>query len=51
MVMMRKELVSPVLSYSEKRRADVNADGKVDISDAVELQKYILDGTYFTSVK
>ncbi len=51
MVMMRKELVSPVLSYSEKKRADVNADGKVDISDAVELQKYILDGTYFTAVK
>lgn len=51
MVMMRKELVSPVLSYSEKRRADVNADGKVDVSDAVELQEYILDGTYFTAVK
>lgn len=50
-VMMRKEIVSPVLSYSEKKRADVNADGKVDTADAVELQKYILDGTYFTAVK
>ncbi len=51
MVLMRMELCSPVMNSSEKRRADVNNDGSVNISDAVELQKYILDGEYFTAIK
>lgn len=50
MIFMRSELTDNKLDCSAKRRADVDANGKVEISDAVQLQKYIMTGKSFTAV-
>ena len=51
MVLMRQELVSDKLDRSTKRRADVDADGKVGVADAVQLQSFQLKGGSFSAVK
>lgn len=50
MTFMRSELTDNKLDRSAKKRADVDANGKVEISDAVQLQKYIMTGKSFTAV-
>ncbi len=51
MVLMRQELCGPVLSVVQKLSADVNADGLVNVADAVELNRHILAGEIFTALK
>lgn len=50
MVLMRQELVSDKLDRSTKRRADVDADGKIGVADAVQLQSFLLKGESFSAV-
>lgn len=42
MVLMRQELINDRLDRRTKRRADLDADGKVTIADAVQLQSFLL---------
>ena len=44
MVLMRKELIAPSLDRRAERRADVDANGKIGVADAVQLQSYLLKG-------
>lgn len=41
MILMRRELVNSELDRSAKRRADVDADGKIAVADAVQLNGVI----------
>ncbi|MBQ6213252.1 MAG: hypothetical protein IJJ57_10235, partial [Ruminococcus sp.] len=50
MILMRQELAGGILERTTKRRADVNADGIVSIADAVQLQSFLLTGSYFSAV-
>ena len=50
MVLMRQELVSDKLDRETKRRADVDADGKIGVADAVQLQSFLLNGSSFSAV-
>ncbi|MBP3380565.1 MAG: hypothetical protein J6K77_06870 [Ruminococcus sp.] len=50
MVLMRQELVNDRLDRSTKRRADLDADGKVTVADAVQLQSFLLKGGSFSAV-
>lgn len=50
MVLMRQELVNDCLDRSTKRRADLDADGKVTVADAVQLQSFLLKGGSFSAV-
>lgn len=50
MVLMRRELVGGELNRSTKCRADVDADGKVEVADAVQLQSFLLKGSSFSAV-
>lgn len=50
MVLMRQEIINNELDRDAKRRADVDANGKVEIADAVQLQKFLLTGESFTAV-
>ena len=50
MILMRQELVSGELDRSTKRRADVDADGKIGAADAVQLQSFLLNGGSFSAV-
>lgn len=47
MLFLRRMLMSGNLESDAKKRADVNSDGNVNISDAVELQKFLLTGQKF----
>ena len=51
MVLMRKELVNASLDRKAKRRADVDADGRIGTADAVQLQSFLLKGESFSAVK
>lgn len=50
MVLMRREIINSELDRDAKRRADVDANGKVEIADAVQLQKFLSTGEWFTAV-
>lgn len=50
MALMRQELVYNKLDRSAKRRADVDADGKVLAADAVQLQLFLLKGRSFSAL-
>ena len=50
MILMRRELVDDSLDRQTKRRADVDADGKITVADAVQLQSFLLNGKYFSAV-
>lgn len=50
MALMRQELVYNKLDRSAKRRADVDADGKVLAADAVQLQLFLLKGGSFSAI-
>ncbi len=51
MVLMRQELVNERLDRNTKRRADVDADGKVTVADAVQLQSFLLKGSSFSAAE
>ncbi|MBQ9807401.1 MAG: RICIN domain-containing protein [Ruminococcus sp.] len=51
MTLMRRELINSELDRSTKRRADVDANGKVSIADAVQLQTFLLSGKNFSAVE
>ena len=51
MVLMRQELVDGHLDRNTKRRADVDADGKTGVADAVQLQSFLLKGSSFSAVE
>ena len=42
MVLMRKALIEPPTDESKKLAADMNADGEINVSDAVKLQRFLL---------
>lgn len=50
MVLMRQEIINNELDRDAKRRADLDANGKVEIADAIQLQKFLLTGESFTAV-
>lgn len=50
MIFMRRELVDASLDRKTKRRADIDADGKITVADAVQLQSFLLKGSYFSAV-
>lgn len=42
MVLMRKALIEPPTDERKKLAADMNADGEINVSDAVKLQRFLL---------
>ena len=46
MALMKRQLTGNIFGRNALRRADVDADGKVSVVDAVALQKYLLTGQY-----
>ena len=42
MVLMRKALIEPPTDESKRLAADMNADGEINVSDAVKLQRFLL---------
>lgn len=48
--LLKKEVITPFLNRHDRRRADTNADGYVDLVDVIILQKYLLNVGRITAV-
>ena len=44
--LLKRQLAGSILGRNALRRADVNADGAVSVTDAIALQKYLLTGKH-----
>lgn len=51
LTLIRQQLVVPFLTHEEKRQADTNADGAVNIADCVAIQKFIIGTGEFACVE
>lgn len=40
-ILMKKEIQKPLLTRSDRYRADINADGKISMEDVGEMQKFL----------
>ena len=51
MILMRQQVAEGGLDRNSQRRADVDADGKIGVADAVQLQSYLLKNSSFSAVE